>query len=276
MPTARVAALVAWVSLPACIIPDSGIVVEGEFENPGTVRIVEAVAMSPQADEACADVSVELAVCPLPPLTLPFGLVGADAPLCTCPAGDDNRLGFVDIYVEDPDVDENGDPTDLIYGALLLDLPADADDPSRYVAYENLLSPSDPAVRFTGGGAIGGYADSIERPTPQLRSWTLGRERGVDLCNDNADAPGGKLSVGVHSLRLVVTDRPWYRPVVLDPDGKLVLDDRKQPMRVPEDEALPGVVDAPAGASYAIADYVFRCGDGNAPDPGCACTPEGG
>ncbi len=275
MLAARVAAVaIATLMLAgACIIPDSGIVVQGQFENPGTVRIVEAVAMSPEADDACADVSVELAGCPLPPLTLPFGLVGADASLCVCPAGDDNRLGFVDIYVEDPDVDDNGEPTDPIYGALLLDLPDDADDPSRFVAYENFLSPFDPAVRFTGGGAVGGYADSIARPTPQLRSWTLGRELGVDLCNDNA---ASKLSVGLHSLRLVVTDRPWYRPVVRDADGKVMLNDRDEPQRAPDDEALPGVVDGPAGASYAIADYVFRCDDGNMPDPGCACTPEGG
>jgi hypothetical protein len=190
-----------------------------------------------------------------------LGLLAIEGvPFCTCEPGflDQNALRAFDILVEDPDVDENGDPADTILGALLLDLPTGADDPSSYVAYPNLLSGTEPATIYQLG--LGGYRNPIERPPPQLRSWTLGRDTGdVDLCNDNAAAPDGKLAPGLHSLRLVVTDRPWYRPFVRDEDGEPIRDSANRP--IPDEDAMPlvGVPDTPAGASYAIADYVFEC-----------------
>ena len=92
----------------------------------------------------------------------------------------------------------------------------------------------------------------------------------LDLCNDNSGTPVGP---GLHSLRIVVTDRPWYRPIQFDADGKPLIDATGVPLRV-EDEASAriGVPDTPAGASYAIADYVFACGDNNDPDAGCNCA----
>jgi hypothetical protein len=259
------AALVAGVG---CIIPDNNIQVRGDFVNPGPVRIVQAVPISDQANEACARVS-ELTDCPLLPPTVPLGLLGADTTFCVCPEADNNALLSFDLYVEDPDV-VDGKPEDTILAALLLDMPESEEDPSTFVAFTNLLSGTEPATNVQLG--FGGYQDSFERPTPLVRSWTLGRDSGVDLCNDNS---GEKLDPGTHSLRIVVTDRPWYRPVLRDAKGEPVVESDVIVRVEDEASAKIGVPDTPAGASYAIADYVFVCGDGTDPDnpsPGCNCA----
>ncbi len=255
--------------LGGCIIPDTDIQVRPDFVNPGPVRIVQAVPVSDQANDACDAAAVELQECPLLPPSVPFGLLGADTTFCVCPDADNNALLSFDLYVEDPDADDAGNPVDTLLGVLLLDMPSSAEDPSQYVAYTNLLSGTEPATNVKFG--FGGYQDSLERPTPLVRSWTLGRDSGVDLCNGS----GVDLRPGVHSLRVVVTDRPWYRPVLRDDDGEPVFD-RDIPLRVDDEtSAKIGVPDTPAGASYAIADYVFACGDGTDPDnpsPGCNCA----
>lgn len=258
----------AFVPCTACIIPDSTIDVVGDFVNPGPVRIVQSIAITDAADASCFEVAHELGSCPLPPESVPR--LFNDLPFCVCDVADENRLSSFDIYVEDPDVDEDGRPTDSIFGAFLLDVLPTDDDPSESVAYSNLLPATLPARSVQLG--FPSYADSIERPTPLLRSWTLGRDTGVDLCNGNADAPNGQLEPGLHSLRLVVTDRPWYRSVVFDAENKLELDDSGDPKRSGEPHV--GVPDTPAGASYAIADYVFACGDQDDPDAGCNCRAE--
>jgi hypothetical protein len=121
-----------------------------------------------------------------------------------------------------------------------------------------------------------GYADAIVRPEPLVRRWTLGAETRVDLCNDNAAAQNGKLEPGLHSLRIIVTDRPWYREFERDDDGEVLLDEDDRPLRVPIEEASIGVPDLPGGATYAIADYVFRCGFGRDPEANCNCLESGG
>jgi hypothetical protein len=245
-------------SLVACIIPDSGIDVRGERVNPGPVRIVGYTPISDAANDECGAVA-NLDGCPAPPETI-LGLLQTEGPFCVCPGDtvDFYRAQSFDILVEDPDVDEDGEPKDTILGALLLDLPTNAANPSSYVAYPNLLSGTEPAASYQLG--FGGYGDAIERPPPQLRSWTLGRDTGfVDLCNDNIAAPDGKLAPGLHSLRLVVTDRPWYRPLVVDAEGHPVYDEDDRAVTDEDADPLIGVPDTPAGASYAIADYVFRC-----------------
>jgi len=268
--SASIAALGACALLGGCIIPDSTIEVVGDLVNPGPVRLVQSVPITDEANAECSDVAKELGGCPLPPETVPFGRIVTELPFCVCDGTDQNRLSSFDIYVEDPDLDDDGRPADSIFGVFLLDpLPA-ADDLSEFVAYSNLLPPTQPARTVQLG--FPSYADSLERPPPLLRSWTLGRDTGVDLCNDNADALDGRLEPGVHSLRLVVTDRPWYRSVVFDDDGKLVLDENKNPERTGDPHV--GVPDTPAGASYAIADYVFACGDEDDPDAGCNCLGE--
>jgi hypothetical protein len=269
-----VGAALRWVlassSLVGCIIPDTQLRVEGDAVNPGTVRLIQAVAVSDAATDACNAASVDLTSCPLVPETLPFGAIASAAPLCVCPGRDGNALSYFDVYVEDPDVDDDGRPQDTILGALLLDMPGDEDDPAAYVAYPNLLPGNLPAANVNLG--FNSYTNAIERPEPRVRRWTLGAETGVDLCNDNASAPDRKLEPGLHSLRVVVTDRPWYRGFVYDDDGEVMLDDDGVPVRVPVERASVGVPDLPAGATYSIADYVFRCGDGDDPEATCNCV----
>lgn len=259
--------LLALALTTACIIPDTGIEARGEAVNPGPVRLVQAIPVSSQADRECHDRAPELDSCPLLPPSATTGLLRADVgEFCSCPEVDNHRINHFDIYAEDPDVDRDGNPVDSIYGAFLLDMPAGADDPSSFVAYENLLSPVVPATPEFG---VGSYADAFDRPTPQVRRWTIDDGDGrVDLCNNNASSPNATLEPGLHTLRLIVTDRPWYRPFQYDSNGEIKIDKvTKQRLQVPPEEAAIGVPDTPAGASYASADFVFRCEDGFAEVP---------
>lgn len=250
-------------STAGCIIPDSGIVVEDEFLNPGAVRIVEPTPVTPRADEACDERTI-LGACPRLFDTVPSGLISPGIDLCVCPGGRDLGLGEFDIFVEDPDVDDQDDPEDDILGVLLLDMPTDAIDPSPYVAYTSLLSPDDPARRFRASDL-----QTIERPDPHLKAWTLSGQPGVDLCNPTEGT--AEDLVGLHDLRLVVTDRPWYRPMLFDADGGVMLDEDGEPVF---GDPVPGVPDLAAGATYDTTTYVFQCHDGSDPPPGVECNCE--
>jgi len=250
-----------------CIIPDSGIRLLAERTNPGAVRLVQPVALTPEVIEACKAVS-PLSSCPTPQRTLPFGLIEIpDRPFCICPSNqrDLNALAEFHIFVEDPDVGPDLEPLDVILGALLLDPTEDGTVP---VAYENYLSTSQPARPVPLGAA---YNNAIDRPPPNLKQWILGSETRVDLCNNNNGAP---ISPGLHTLRIVVTDRPWYVPVAeadtdyeVGPelqDGAIVRQFDQDPIR--------GVPDLPGGATYDTAAYVFRCLDAAQSDL-CNCVP---
>jgi len=166
--------------------------------------------------------------------------------------------------VEDPDIDAAGDPRDEILGALLLDVPADAEDPSDYVAYTGRLPPEKPARRY-----LAQDVQTIERPDPHLKFWSLGDRGGtVDLCNDE---DGNKLGIGLHELRLVVTDRPWYRPLMLDLTGEPVRDEDGE---LVYGDPVSGMPDLRAGATYDTTTYVFQCHDGADPPPGIECSCE--
>ena len=255
----------------SCIIPDSDIRVEPERTNLGSVRLVQAIGLSNEIDAACRDASSLHLACPVPPTTIPVpGLIALedDQDLCTCPVGESdlNAVGSFDIYVEDGDRDDEGNPTDRIFGAFTLDV-ADPDQGLRtVVAYTNLLSPEQPAQLVPSLGD-GSYRDPIERPPPNLKSWTVGAERGVDLCNDNN---GAKLAPGLYNLRLVVTDRPWYVPVELDSQGRPVYEDGV--LQRQDADPIPGVPDLPAGATYDVANFVFRCLEPE--DERCDCVEE--
>lgn len=244
--------------LGGCIIPDSQPIVRKDLGNPGAVRLVEPIPLTRRAHEACQDVEPGLVACPMPLPTQPLGLIDfseQDQPFCVCPGRDANALGSFEIFVEDPDVHRAEVPRDDILGAFLLDLPRnfdpEKDDPSDFLAYQNYLSPSAPAqlVPLLDRTQIG-------RRNPNLKSWILAPESGrVDLCNDN---DGRKLEPGIHTVRLIVTDRPWYVPVELDENGRVVRDDRGN--AIPSNsEPLVGVPDLPGGATYATASIVFRC-----------------
>ncbi len=259
-------------ALVGCIVPDRHIDVRGEFVNPGPVRLIQSIPVTAAAHAKCRDEDPQLPSCPLPPESLPFGRIELEQPFCVCPGRDNNALGYFDIYVEDADLDDEGRPKDAILGALLLDMPGATADPAPYLAFQNILPTTLPASFVRLG--VGIYADAIDRPEPVVRRWTLGADDGFDLCNDNAAAPDGKLTPGLHSLRLVVTDRPWYRPFEVDANGELVLDADDRPVRVDATQAAIGVPDLPGGASYATADWVFRCDDGLDAEAGCDCAEE--
>ncbi|MEM7157512.1 MAG: hypothetical protein AAF799_32025 [Myxococcota bacterium] len=244
-----------------CIIPDAGIIVEDEFLNAGAVRIVEPTPVTIRADEDCDELTT-LGGCPRVPDTLPSGLIRTDSPLCVCP-GADQGLGEFDIYVEDPDVDEDGDPRDDILGALFLDMPSTASDPSLFLAYTGLLAPDEPATRFRASDV-----QTIERPDPHLKAWTLAGQPRVDLCNDN---DGIQIPPGLHVLRLIVTDRPWYTPVLRDADGMVIEDEDGE---VVLGDPVVGMPDLAGGASYDTRSYVFECLDSSDPVAGSGCNCE--
>ncbi len=234
-----------------CIIPDTNIDVQPIRTNPGTVRIVQAVAFSAQANAACAD-EPGFEVCPVLPETVVPGLIEIEnQAFCACEGGrDGNAIGGFRIFVEDPDVDEDGAPRDALIGAFLLDVDPDADSLTPFVAYTNYFPTNRPAQRSPPG-----TYEPIERPPSNLREWTLGLDTTVDLCNDNNGTP---LAPGLHNLRVLVTDRPWPFPVVVDSNGA--------PQRAGDgferdatQDAIVGVPDTPGGASYDVVDFVFRC-----------------
>ncbi len=268
MNTAR-AGLLATLALGcACIIPDTDIDVQPNRTNPGAVRIVQAVAMSAQANEACAQ-EPGFEVCPVPPDTVVPGLIEfEDQAFCACEGGgrDGNAIGGFRIFVEDPDVDEEGAPRDTLIGAFLLDVDPGAESLSQYVAYTNYFPTSLAAQR----SAADAYEQPIERPASNLQEWTLGLDTTVDLCNDNNGTPVGE---GLHNLRFIVTDRPWPFPVELDRNG-LPAKDGALFKRDESQDPLVGVPDTPAGASYDVVDFVFRCVDESSDEGIDVCTCE--
>ncbi len=251
----------------ACIIPDTQIDVQPNRTNPGTIRIVQPISLSAQANEACAQ-EPGFEVCPLPEDTVVPGLIEIEnQAFCVCEGGrDGNALGGFDIFVEDPDLDEDGEPRDTLLGALLLDAPPDADPLTPFVAYTNYFPTNRAAQRF----ATGTYEQPIERPPSNLKSWSLGIDTKLDLCNNNNGAP---LAPGLHNLRLVVTDRPWPFPVRTDERGWPEPDGGGFARNEAEDP-LVGVPDLPAGASYDVADFVFRCEDETSAAGASVCNCE--
>lgn len=249
-------------SSAGCIIPDAGIVVQDEFLNVGAVRIVEPIPVTDRADDDCAARTI-LSGCPQIPDTLPSGLIRPELPLCVCPPDWFNRAGGFEIFVEDPDIDAQGDPKDELYGALLLDMPPDAEDPRDHLAYTSRLPPEAPAQRFR---AL--EVQTIERPDPHLKYWSLGDGGAVDLCNDN---DGSAVEPGLHELRIIVTDRPWYRPIMVDATGEPVRDEDGD--LVYHDPVI-GMPDLAAGATYDTTTYVLQCFDSAAPPPGIECNCE--
>lgn len=259
-----VAAVAATVGL-GCIIPDSRIASVEEFDNPGAVRIVVPTPITAEADDACDEVP-DFNFCPALPETIRGGELVGNGPLCSCANAtdsDDNAPQGFEIYVEDPDVEEiDGQlrPTDDLFGALLLDVPPGASDLSPYQAYTNALPPDQAARR----GATDVRA--IDRDGPFLRVFPVGGFTGgvFDVCNDR---DGTRIDPGLHELRFIVTDRPWFAPILPN-----MTDEEGNPVR---GDPLIGVPDLPGGATYDTATFVFRCLDAADPDASCACfNPE--
>lgn len=237
----------------ACVLPDLEIVTEDEkISNKQAVRFAQSTLLSPQADAACdPDAEDDEGVgCPQPaidpsdvkPPFLDPRYVESDNTLpydfCSCAPGehDTRALPLFTLYVEDRDEDtKTREPKDKIYAALMLDLdPKDA-KPYESVRYPSYLDPSQP-LKF----ADIDYTPLL-RPNPHLRELTLGDEsQQVDLCNR---AGGGPLAPGYHTLRIIVTDRPWFQRT--SSSGQKI--------------TQTGVPHLAAGATFDVATYVFHC-----------------
>ena len=134
----------------------------------------------------------------------------------------------------------------------------DEQDPSRKVLYQSYV---DPTVALKPTTAI--EYEPPRRPDTgrELRKLNLGlpsddRADQIDLCN----GAGLPLSLGYHTLRVIVSDAPWFNPT--------------------EDEQTReiGVPDLANGATYDTLEYVFHCDDKSDPEnKHCVdqCKPRG-
>lgn len=236
----------------ACVLPDLDIVTEDEkITNKQAVRFAPSALLSAHADAACIQRDPELDEgCPQPATdpsdvlpsfldpryrapdnTLPYDF-------CTCDPGerDDKALPPFILYVEDRDEDaRTRTPKDSIYAALLLDVDPKDDEPYLKVRYSSYLDtdrPLEPADT---------EYEPLLRPPPHLRQLSLGDEtQRVDLCNR---AGGDALAPGYHTLRIIVSDRPWFQRT--DSNGQKV--------------TQTGVPNLAIGATFDIATYVFHC-----------------
>lgn len=255
-----------------CILPDRGIRAESDDDNPGAVRIVESIPVLPELTAPCGDPEATAAQqrgCPQVPPSLQQGLVPG-GPYCACPSGDNRVLPEFNLYAEDPDR-RRDDPADTLYAVALLDLDPETDSPQSYVAYPEQLPPGGPGELIRSRG---GYGDevplvaSVGREDNGLWRFRFGKDRGegTDLCNDD---DGETLSVGLHTLTVMVTDRPFFQPRRLDADGEPVLGADGEPELLAPQYGMPNLA---IGATWAVANYVFECHD---PQVSSACDCSG-
>lgn len=233
-------------SAASCIIPDRQIEVTNEdIQNKHPVRIVEPVELTEDATIACQDAANEAnemtEICPQPGIrALPHFLdpllpTSDRYAFCACDKGERYSKSIVasTLYVEDRDDDpKNG--LDEIYAAIQFDLDPTTRRPDQYVRYQSFVNPQvslplDDQLKYK----------PVKRPDPNLRLLELGvTDATIDPCNDvgELDQP---LAPGYHTLRLIVSDRPWYTN--------------------DEGQQQPGVPDLASGATYDTRTYVFHC-----------------
>ncbi|MBA3550337.1 MAG: hypothetical protein H0T76_28010 [Nannocystis sp.] len=234
-----------------CVLPDRDIqIVDENIQNKHAVRFVEPTPLSPQALDACdAARGDDLGLCQpgepeavlptyLDPTYLDPGSNTLIYNFCSCDraAGEQslNQLNEFSLYVEDrlDDVDKSASP---LYAAALLDLGPNSLDPQNSVRYRDYIDPLRPLD----------LDDQLEykplkRPDPLLRVLNVGNGNPIDLCNRANDTP---LRAGIHELRIIVTDRPWFK---VDPEDV---------------EGQAGVPDIANGATFDTISYIFRCDD---------------
>jgi len=283
--------LCAGVLAGGCIIPDYDIETETVQGNPGPVRMVEATNLPLEFADDCAPLE-EPGTCSQVPSGRRSGLVvhidettGERVPYCVCLEGsaDLRTVPEFFIYAEDPDADE-------LYAVALLDLDPQTREPQRFVAYNQHFAPGNTGEVFRVDEAdVENLADADKDPDTNLSLLAASIERddrlvrfrfgknngaGADLCNDNN---GEKLDAGMHTLQILVTDRPFFRPIRVDAEGEPVIGSDGEPQF---DAIQFGMPDLAAGATWSIANYVFECvaGDTEAAiadeDSVCACAPE--
>jgi hypothetical protein len=250
--------------LAACILPDRDInIVNEDIQNKHAVRIVEPIELTEEARLACEEAAKEddaqAEACPQPgsnPLAHFLDPQIDDYNFCACDAQEaqeeQKKLREVTLYVEDRDETRDHE-FDTLYAAIQLDLDPTDPSPHLYVQYEDFVNaavplPDDDQLEYS----------PVKRPDPHLRVLKLGNDvRRIDLCND-VKAIDKPLPRGFHTLRLIVTDRPWFT----DEDGK----------------PKPGVPDLASGATYDTLTYIFHCDDKtNKEDEHCLdeCVPQG-
>lgn len=254
-----------------CIIPDRDIQIDPGIDNLNAVRIVERAPQLPEMHDLCnvEDLAkAELEYCPEVRRSLPSGLVRpAVGEFCICPGGprtDRRAIPNFIVYAEDGDR-ERDRPKDTIYGVALLD-PELARDLSSAVAYENYWQAgrAGELERVDNNEDNDRTAAPVGRRVLDLWAFPFGNSAGadttagfhVDLCNDDAGAP---LAPGLHNLRFMVTDRPFFQPPALI-DGSPVKTGDGKPAFDPTQFGIPDLAD---GATYAVIDYVFECVDSN-------------
>lgn len=278
----------------ACIVPDRDIDTEVRG-NPGAVRIVEATTLAPSLLSGCdpAD-NKTTANCPQVPTGRRSGLVAARdeggniLPFCVCPEGtrDLRAIDEFFIYAEDPDrIPKTGEAEPLVAVALL-DLDPFTDEPQRFVAYEQQLEPGVTGERFRlddldpadlnpsdVDGPLSLLFASEDRFDNGLSRFRFGKNNGdgTDLCNDDNGQP---LTGGMHTLQIMVTDRPFFRPPRLDANGDAVIGLDGRPKFGSVQYGMPDIA---AGATWSIAEYVFECvvedPDVAADASVCDCSP---
>lgn len=290
---------VALAALVGCIIPDRDIDTEEVQGNLGAVRIVEATNL-PASFLAACDPTKEDArqTCPQVPTGRRSGLVaerdeaGNILPYCVCPDGfmDSRTVPSFFIYAEDSDRDGPG-PADDFFAVALLDLDSDTDAPQEALAYEQHFAPGTRGEPFTLSQLDEDTLDPIDveaasgepllfasaaREDNGLIRFRFGKNNGVgaDLCNDDN---GDRLPAGMHTLTIMVTDRPFFTPILVDENGEPELGFDGRPRLAPTQWGMPDIA---AGATWAIANYVFECiaepADTSEDDSVCACVPEDG
>ncbi len=243
-----------------CLLPDTVGVKNENESNRHAVKIVEPTALSLDADDACIEVCDECDDCPQPPIpqNLPHFLdpTNTEFNFCTCPSGefDGNAQPRWELYVEDRDGDGQ-EVYDELYAALQLDYDLNSTRPWESIAYREFVDPGarlpPPVLQSPGDQPIG-------RPDPFLRTLQIGgagTNDRIDLCNNTGV---GALAPGFHTLRVIVTDRPWFRR----PDGG-------------DGVEQEGVPDFGSGASYDALTYVFHCTDSDEEGSSCDCKAEG-
>lgn len=253
------AVIAGWATAGGCVLPDRVLVLDVLVDDLDVaVRFVEPTPLSPEALEACEDeIGDKQLICQPgePEFVLPHYLdptyrdpKSNDALIynfCSCDrsAGEESKyqLNPFTLYVEDrlDDVDKSPSP---LYAAALLDLHLrpESTDPQNSVRYRDYIDPLEPLV----------LDDQLEyepskRPPPLLRALNVGGDSDIgggtiDLCNRANDTP---LKRGYHELRIMVTDRPWYKINPEDVEGQA------------------GVPDLANGATFDTVSYIFRCDD---------------
>ena len=249
------AALVLAAGAAACALPDLDInIIDENVQNRHPVRFVEPVPLTEEALDTCLGLKEVMPneVCQPGDAAnvLPHFLDPKydDYNFCSCNLDteeDSRKLPLFTLYVEDRANDTNKG-LDPIYAALMLDLQPGETDPSRKVVYQSYVNPTVPLTE----------PEELKYEPPRrpdtgraLRQLSLGSSEGrIDLCN-GINLP---LARGYHTLRVIVTDAPWFNPTSDENDREV------------------GVPDLANGATYDTLDYVFFCDDKSDPDnPHC-------